>query len=110
MTSVLPNTEIILHILLSVGIIVIVAKYFGVLAKKIGIPIKKIILATEKNNFFYEIQQSKVAINNLDMEDGCTSLHSSLPTNFERLLFYLYESNQGGQQSKRRKMVKPLKE
>ena len=38
MTSVLPNTEIILHILLSVGIIVIVAKYFGVLAKKIGIP------------------------------------------------------------------------
>ncbi|MCR5612916.1 cation:proton antiporter [Treponema sp.] len=38
MNSALPNTEIILHILLSVGIIVIVAKYFGVLAKKIGIP------------------------------------------------------------------------
>ena len=38
MNSTLPNTEIILHILLSVGIIVIVAKYFGVLAKKIGIP------------------------------------------------------------------------
>ena len=67
----------------------------GYFAKKIGIPVKKIILATEKNNFFYEIQQSKVAINNLDMEDGCTSLHSSLPTNFERLLFYLYDSNQG---------------
>ncbi len=38
MSSTLPNTEIILHILLSVGIIVIVAKYFGVLAKKLGIP------------------------------------------------------------------------
>ena len=38
MSSNLPNTEIILHILLGVGIIVIVAKYFGVLAKKIGIP------------------------------------------------------------------------
>ena len=38
MSSTLPNTEIILHILLGVGIIVIVAKYFGVLAKKIGIP------------------------------------------------------------------------
>ena len=38
MNTALPNTEIILHVLLSVGIIVIVAKYFGVLAKKIGIP------------------------------------------------------------------------
>ena len=38
MNTTLPNTEIILHILFSVGIIVIVAKYFGVLAKKIGIP------------------------------------------------------------------------
>ena len=38
MNTALPNTEIILHILFSVGIIVIVAKYFGVLAKKIGIP------------------------------------------------------------------------
>ena len=34
----LPNSEIILQILLSVGIIVIVAKYLGLLAKKIGIP------------------------------------------------------------------------
>lgn len=38
MSSTLPNTEIILQILLSVGVIVIVAKYFGVLAKKTGIP------------------------------------------------------------------------
>ena len=38
MSPQVPNTEIILQILLSVGIIVIVAKYFGVLAKKIGIP------------------------------------------------------------------------
>jgi len=34
----LPNTEIILHILLSVGIILIGAKYLGILARKIGIP------------------------------------------------------------------------
>lgn len=34
----LPNTEIILHILLSVGLILIVAKYLGVTARKIGIP------------------------------------------------------------------------
>ena len=38
MSSTLPNTEIILQILLSVGVIVIIAKYFGVLAKKAGIP------------------------------------------------------------------------
>lgn len=38
MLSELPNTEIILQILLSVGVIVIIAKYCGVLAKKIGIP------------------------------------------------------------------------
>lgn len=35
MSPQVPNTEIILQILLSVGIIVIVAKYFGVLAKKL---------------------------------------------------------------------------
>lgn len=34
----LPSTEIILQILLSVGVIVIVAKYIGILARKIGIP------------------------------------------------------------------------
>lgn len=34
----LPNTEIVLHILLAVGLILIVAKYLGVLARKIGIP------------------------------------------------------------------------
>ena len=38
MTESLPNTDIVLQILLSVGVIVIVAKYFGVLSKKIGIP------------------------------------------------------------------------
>ena len=64
------------------------------LAKKMGVPIKKIILATEKNDFFYEIQESKLALKNNNVEIGCTSLHSSLPTNFERLLFYLYDSNQ----------------
>lgn len=34
----IPNTEIILQILLSVGLILIIAKYFGILARKIGIP------------------------------------------------------------------------
>ena len=38
MNSNISNTEIILHILLSVGIIVIAAKYFGTLAKKLGVP------------------------------------------------------------------------
>ena len=38
MTESLPNTEIILHILLAVGVIVIFAKYLGVLSKKVGIP------------------------------------------------------------------------
>lgn len=32
------TTQVILHILLSVGLILIVAKYFGILARKIGIP------------------------------------------------------------------------
>ena len=34
----LPNTEIVLHILLAVGLILLTAKYLGVLARKIGIP------------------------------------------------------------------------
>lgn len=34
----LPNTEIVLQVLLSVGLIVIVAKYLGITARKIGIP------------------------------------------------------------------------
>jgi len=38
MNNIASNSEIVLHVLLSVGIIVIVAKYFGVLAKKVGIP------------------------------------------------------------------------
>ncbi len=64
------------------------------IAKKMGIPIKKIILATEKNNFFYNIQESKLARKDNNIEIGCSLIHSSLPTNFERLLFYLYGSNQ----------------
>lgn len=36
--SSLPNAEIILQVLLSVGVILFVAKYFGILARKIGIP------------------------------------------------------------------------
>ena len=64
-------------------------------AKKIGVPIRKIVLATEKNDFFSIIQDSKVAINNNKQEAGCSSLHSSVPTNFERIMFYLFDSNQG---------------
>ena len=64
------------------------------LAIKLGVPIKKIILCVEKNNFLHEMQESKVAINNPNLMTGCTSLHSNIPTNFERILFYLYESNQ----------------
>ena len=37
--SSLPNTEIILQILLSVGIIVIAAKFLGTQVKKIGFPV-----------------------------------------------------------------------
>ena len=63
-------------------------------AKKIGIPIKKIILATEKNDFFPTLQESKIAINKDQIETGCSSFTVNIPSNFERLLFYLYESNQ----------------
>jgi len=34
----LPNSEIILQVLLSMGVIVIIAKYFGIWARKLGIP------------------------------------------------------------------------
>ena len=37
MENSVSNSEIILHILLSVGVIVIAAKFIGVTAKKIGI-------------------------------------------------------------------------
>ena len=64
-------------------------------ATMLGIPIKKIILATEKNNFFKNIQESKVAINEHHIDSGVTSIHTNIPNNFERLLFYLNTSNQG---------------
>ena len=63
-------------------------------AKQMGIPVKKIILATEKNNFLYDIQDVKVAMQNYNIEDGCSNLYTNIPTNFERLLFYLYSNNQ----------------
>ena len=34
----IPNAEIILQVLLAVGLIIVVAKYFGIMARKIGIP------------------------------------------------------------------------
>ena len=63
-------------------------------AKKLGIPIRKIILAVEKNDFFTNVQVNKVAINNSNIESGCSSFHTNIPTNFERLMFYLYDNNQ----------------
>ena len=64
-------------------------------AKKLGVPIRKIILVTEKNDFLYDIQHSKIALNNTEIEEGCSSIHTNIPTNFDRILFYLYDSNQG---------------
>ena len=58
-------------------------------AKKIGIPIKKIILATEKSNFLKNIQEKKIIENNLSAK-----FNTNIPSNLERLLFYLYNANQ----------------
>lgn len=63
-------------------------------AKKIGIPIRKIVLSIEKNDFLKKIQDNKVAINNLKIDEGFTDFCSNIPANFERLLFYLYNANQ----------------
>ena len=63
-------------------------------AKKIGIPIKKVILATEKNDFLKNIQDRKVAKNNFNFENNDKEFYTNIPSNFERLLFYLYNANQ----------------
>ena len=67
------------------------AAYF---AKKMGLPIAKIILGVEKNNFFFDFQNNGAANTKKEVEDGNSVLYSNYPTNFERLLFYMYGANQ----------------
>ena len=67
------------------------AAYF---AKKMGLPIAKIMLGVEKNNFFFDFQNNGAANTKKEVEDGNSSLYSNYPTNFERLLFYMYGANQ----------------
>lgn len=63
-------------------------------AQKIGIPIRKVILATEKNIFLKKIQDNKTAASGVKDIDNDLSVYSNIPSNFERLLFYLYNANQ----------------
>ena len=62
-------------------------------AKKLGVPIRKIILSTENNDFLFKIQENKNAIDS-KITDSCMMFYSGIPVNFERLLFYLYGANQ----------------
>lgn len=65
------------------------------LAHKMGIPINKIIMCIEKNTFLLKFQEEKIVLNNnIITYNGFSGLSSSIPSNFERLLFYLYGSNQ----------------
>ena len=66
----------------------------GFFAKKLGIRIKKIVLATEKNDFLINMQQKQVFVNNNNVEESCTTFDANIPSNLERLLFYLYNTNQ----------------
>ncbi len=63
-------------------------------AKKMGIPINKIIMCIEKNTFLLKFQDEKIVNNNTIIDGGFSCLSSSIPSNFERLLFYLYSSDQ----------------
>ena len=63
-------------------------------AKMIGIPIKKIILATENNGFLFQIEQNMVFKKQQDIDDNTSAFDANIPINLERILFYLCNSNQ----------------
>lgn len=78
----------------------------GFFARKLGIRIKKIVLATEKNDFLIDMQQKQVLLNNNNVEESCTTFDANIPTNFERLLFYLYNTNQASVKRLMRELMK----
>lgn len=65
------------------------------LAKKMGVPIQKIILAVESNDCLLNFQGIKTIINSQNFKLGCSEFATNFPKNFERLLFHLCNSDQG---------------
>ena len=65
------------------------------LAKKMGVPIQKIILAVESNDCLLNFQDIKTIINNRNIKIGCSDFATNFPKNFERLLFHLCNADCG---------------
>ena len=68
----------------------------ALIAKNMGIPIAKTILCVERNLFLLNFQELKIA-KKYELDEnllGYSNLNCSFPSNFERLLFYLYNSDQ----------------
>ena len=65
------------------------------LAKRIGVPIQKIVLAVEANDCLLNFQEIKTIINGQNFKLGCSEFATNFPKNFERLLFLLCNADCG---------------
>jgi threonine synthase len=64
------------------------------IAKQMGLPIKKIILGLEKNSFFNNFQKNSKLTKERLPDQIYSCLNVSIPSNLDRLLYYLYGANQ----------------
>ncbi|MGA1847574.1 threonine synthase [Deferribacter abyssi] len=65
----------------------------GFYAKKMGLPVNKLIIATNENNILYRfIKKGDYSIRNV-VETYSPSMDIQIASNFERFLFYLFEGD-----------------
>lgn len=63
------------------------------IAQEMGIPIKKIILSLEKNDFLHDLHlYGKLSYT--EYRSSISTLDAALPSNLERVLYHMYASNQ----------------
>ena len=69
--------------------------FAGYLAKKMGLPINKLIVATNENDILHRAISNGDYISNNVKETISPSMDIQLASNFERLLYYVNDSNPG---------------
>ena len=67
--------------------------FAGYLAKKMGLPVAQLVIATNKNNVLHRVMSDAVYARTKLHQTLSPSMDISVSSNFERLLFDLYESD-----------------
>tara|TARA_B100001057_G_scaffold30839_1_gene28094 strand:+ start:3983 stop:5362 length:1380 start_codon:yes stop_codon:yes gene_type:complete len=67
--------------------------YAGYVAKKLGLPIKKLVIATNENDILYRFMQTGRYEKKKVVQTTSPSMDIQIASNFERLLFDLYDSS-----------------